>query len=147
MEMQVRLGGVAAITDQPEDLAGANLITDLYAEGTRLQMGVKGKIAVADVQDDMVTADCFQSDRHGARFRSGNVLRDAVLDLRNDAIGDGQGVISIGIIVFVVEFVVMISLAVFAELNPVNGEALRDGGAAINGNQRAPMARSVGRAI
>src|SRR5215831_2364053 len=146
--MQVRLGGVTGISNQPEHLSALYMISEFYLQASGLQMCVKGVTALANIQDYMIAGDGFQSDGHSSGVFSRNVFRNSVFNLSNGSIRYGHGITAVGAIIFVVQRIAGVGgLAIRVEPYPVNGEALTNLCAATNRDQCPAMPRTVGRPI
>src|SRR5262245_10639235 len=64
VKVQMRLCRIAAVTDQTHYLAVANFVAELDAERPGLQMRVERVVSVADIEDDVIASDRFESDGH-----------------------------------------------------------------------------------
>ena len=62
----------------------------MNADLSRLQVRIKGVLAISEVEDDVVAADGLQRDRHGRLPRARIVFRNAVVCICNDGIGHRQ---------------------------------------------------------
>src|SRR6185437_9099802 len=147
MKMQMRFGRVAAVPDEPDDLTALYTIADLHADGARLQVGVERVVTVADVDDDVIAANRFERDRNGAGGGAGDVLRNPILHLRDNPVGDSQGVVAIRVIAAVPQRVAFEGLVLLVDFHPIDGEALRDVVATVHGNGRPAMATFGSRPI
>ena len=109
-------------------------------------MRVEGVIPAAEVDDHVVAGDGVERDRHCGR-RARHVLGDAGLDGADDSVADRQRLGAIGQVALVLFFIAAEGLALGVSAHPVDGKALRDGGASTDRNQRAPMAGAVRRTV
>ncbi len=111
------------------------MVAQFYLQASGLQVCVKRVTAVADIQDYVIAAKRFQSNRHRARIYSRNVFRNAIFYFSYNSIRDCQSVTSISPVVFVVFRITRKCFAVSFEPCPVDGEALRNLSAATHRNQ------------
>ncbi len=72
----MRLGGISGVADEAENVAGADLVAKLHAQGTRLDVRVEREAAVADVHDDVIAAEGFKRHGNGAGIGAGSILRE-----------------------------------------------------------------------
>ena len=110
-------------------------------------MRIEREHAVPQIQNHVIAADGFQCDGHRARICAGNILRNAIFCFGDNSIGDGECLLSIGAVIFVIGFVAVECDAIGEKLDPIDCEALRNPASAVHGNQSAAMAGCVGWAI
>jgi hypothetical protein len=71
MEVQVRFGGIARVTDQRDHLTALHAVRRLDAKTARLDVRVERVVPAADVDDDVITADRLERDRDRAGVDAG----------------------------------------------------------------------------
>ena len=76
VEVQVRLGGVPRVADEPDDLSARHAIAQLDLERPRLEVRVERVVTAANVDDHVVAADRLQRDRHRTRVDARDILRE-----------------------------------------------------------------------
>src|SRR5207302_5060038 len=96
-----------------------------------------------DADDDVIAEDVFDGDW---RQDAGRVVVECIDALRHLAGGDGMDRLTERPEVFVAIGFVVKRIAVLPDQNPVDGEALRDGGAAAESNDGAAMDARIRRA-
>ena len=107
-------------------------------------MRVERVEAVAKIDDDVVAADGVESNGYRAGRGTGNVFRDAVFNLGNDAVGDRERLLAIAAIALVVFRIARIAAAVRTYLEPVDGKALRNTRSSVKRQNGPSMEGCVG---
>jgi len=128
MHVQVRCVRVAGVTKEPQHLTASYLFADLDAKTVGPQVRVKNGISAAQTEKDVIASECFERDRDGPLSREWDVLRQAVLDLKDCGVGDGEKLRPVAIPIRVNRGVAVKGPSVRAELDPIGGEALCDSG-------------------
>ena len=134
MEMQMRFGRVATVSQQPDHLTAAHFLAEFHAQRTGLQVCIESVTTTAQVNNQVVAAHGFQRDRHGARRRPRNVLRNTVLGCDHDTISNGEDFATIGEVALIIQPVAAEGAVVLVNFHIINGETLRDGRHAIDRN-------------
>src|SRR6266516_3512571 len=133
---------IAGIAEQRQHLTTTHLLSETDANAFRLQMSVKGEIALAQIENHIVAANGLQRDRHGSGCRF--VLRYAVLQISDDSVSDGENFCPIRIPVRIVHTVAPKRFSIFPNSPPIGRETLRDSRLATNRNNPATMIRCIG---
>src|SRR5688500_1906699 len=103
VEVEVRLGGIAAVADQAQDLAGPDPVAQLDPERAGLQVSIESVAARAQVENDVIPAHGLEGDRDRARIYSRNILGNAVLGGHHDAVAHRERILPIGVIAGILE--------------------------------------------
>src|SRR3954467_13978044 len=143
----MRLRGIAAIADKAEDLTALYMVAELDANLARLKVRVECVVAAADIDDDVIAAYRLERDRDCPRVGARPVLGDAVLHLSDDAIGDGEGVVTVREIILVIERVAAMRCVSRVDLDPIDREALGYIERTGDRDHRSPMAALRARTI
>jgi len=138
--VEVRLGGVAGISDEGDHLPPLHAVADLHAERAGPEVRVEGVVPATDVDDDVVATHRLEGNRHGARVDAGHVLGQAVLRGHHAAVGHSQRVVPLGVVVGVVRRITVVRAGRIIHLDPVDGEALGNVRRSVDGDHGAPVA-------
>src|SRR6266849_1572474 len=82
--------GMAGIAEQRENLTSTHFFANTHANAFRLEVGVKGKIILPQIEDHVIAGYGLKRDGHGSLVRTPFVLRYAVLHIGYHSIGDGE---------------------------------------------------------
>src|ERR1700734_3156295 len=122
----MRLGGISGVAYQAENVAALYFVSYFYAQRAGLHVGVEREAVFSDIDDDVVAADGFHGDGHGAGSCSWGILRDAVFGFCDDAVGDRANLSAVRAVIFIVGGVAGVRGSVRVELDPIDGETLRN---------------------
>ena len=82
----MRVGGVTRVSQEAKHIAAANAVSRFGANTVQLEMGVNGKMTVADVHNHVISRQGGERLSGGQGTRS--FFRGAVFGPENGAIGD-----------------------------------------------------------
>jgi len=144
LEMQMRRGRLSGVAQLAEDRAHPNMLMRPHAKTAVPKMRVRRKLIRTDAKDDVVAHDV------GERHRGDGPVRRVVDDRvdRGDdfPITDRDNGLPECPVALVSVLIALIRVAVWANLHPIDREALRDVGSGVDGGERAPMVGRVRRA-
>src|SRR6202050_1988053 len=133
MEMQVRGRGVAGVPQLAEDLSSLDVLSDGNVDGGRLQMGIKREGAPAEIEDDVVAIDVFERDGAHVGQDARGLLLEPIENGHDLAVGYGNDVRSVGGIAMKIGFGSVQQAPFVIKAHPVDGEALAEIDAAVDG--------------
>src|SRR5579862_1804848 len=139
--MQVRRDGVASVSDEAEDLAAGDAISFVNPDAARLHMCVKGIAVLTKVEDDSVPVGLNEGDSGG--IPAGRLLGLAVDGVNHGGVGDGEYRFAEDGVAVELFARSGVDAVLRIELLPVNGHALGDPDAPINGKRGAGVTGGV----
>src|SRR5688572_4693976 len=147
VEVEMRPGGIAAVADQAQDLAGPDPVAQLDPEGAGLQVSIEGVAPPAQVEDDVIPAHGLEGDRHRARIHPRNILGNSVLGGYYGAFAHRQRILPVGVIAGILEPVAGEGEVVVPDSHVVDGKPLRDRRRSSDRDQGASMSRFRRRSV
>jgi hypothetical protein len=146
MHVEMRLRRAAAIADVTQDLAGADDVSDPGRHGSGAHMRIERVSARRDLDHEMIARGAIEVDRDGVTSLVWRVLRRAVRHGDNHAVGDAINwpiVAKITVVLVLRPFPGRGHAADRLNLNPVDGEALREVRASNRARAMAILPRAV----
>ena len=145
MEMEVGRDGISGVADQAEDLAAFYGVAGMDANFSWLQVGVDGVVIAAEIEDYGVAVGLLDGNVGGVL--TGGLLGQVVGDGNDFGVGDGDGFLAENCVAVRVGRGAVVDAVGVVELFPVDGVALSDPDAAVDGERGAGVAGGVAAGI
>ena len=143
--MEMRGDGISGVADQAEDLAAFYGVAGMDAHFSWLQVGVDGVVIFAEIEDHGVAVGLIDGNVGGVL--TGRLLGQVVGDGNDFGVGDGDGFLAENCVAVRVGRGAVVDAVGVVELFPVDGVALGEPDAAVDGERGAGVAGGVAAGI